>query len=156
MTMPEPNTTPYDHTQPGTVTRVVFLVAVTMICVFWWNVSAPLFTWLPFVVVMALALLCFHSLNVRLDERAVHLRFGIGLIRRSIPLETIVDATPVRNSWLAGFGIRYIGRGWMWNVSGLDAIRIDRTKGGSFFIGTDEPAALEAAINAAISKRADV
>ena len=25
--MPEPNTTPYDHTQPGTVTRVVFLVA---------------------------------------------------------------------------------------------------------------------------------
>ncbi|MAB27778.1 MAG: hypothetical protein CMJ53_00585, partial [Planctomycetaceae bacterium] len=59
-------------------------------------------------------------------------------------------------SWLAGFGIRYIGRGWMWNVSGLDAIRIDRTKGGSFFIGTDEPAALEAAINAAISKRADV
>ena len=156
MTMPEPNTTSYDHTQPGTVTRVVFLVSVTMICVFWWNVSAPPFTWLPFLVVMALALLCFHSLNVRLDERAVHLRFGIGLIRRSIPLETIVDATPVRNSWLAGFGIRYIGRGWMWNVSGLDAIRIDRTNGGSFFIGTDEPAALEAAINAAISKRADV
>ena len=123
--MPEPNMTPYDHTQPGTVTRVVFLVAVTMICVFWWNVSAPLFTWLPFVVVMALALLCFHSLNVRLEERAVHLRFGI----------------------------RSIGRGWMWNVSGLDAIRIDRTKGGSFFIGTDEPAALQAAINAAISKR---
>ena len=154
--MSSSNTTIYDHTQPGTVTRVVFLVTISPLCLFWWFVSAPIFTVLPFFVLIVLGTLTFHSLNVRIDERAVHLRFGIGLIRRSIPLETIVDATPVRNSWLAGFGIRYIGRGWMWNVSGLDAIRINRTKGGSFFIGTDEPAALEAAINAAISKRADV
>ena len=154
--MREPNTTIYDHTQPGTVTRVVFLVTIPLLCLFWWFVSAPIFTVLPFGAVMVLGLLCFHSLNVRIDDRAVHLRFGIGLIRRSIPLETVVGGTPVRNSWLAGFGIRYLGRGWMWNVSGLDAIQVDRTRGGPFFIGTDEPDALEAAITGVISKRNDV
>jgi hypothetical protein len=119
-------------------------------------VSAPIFTVLPFFVLIVLGTLTFHSLNVRIDDQAVHLRFGIGLIRRSIPLETIVGCEPERNSWLTGWGIRYHGRGWLWNVSGLDAIRLDLTKGGPFFIGTDKPEALEAAINAAIPKRADV
>ena len=154
--MSSSNTTIYDHTQPGTVTRVVFLVTISPLCLFWWFVSAPIFTVLPFFVLIVLGTLTFHSLNVRIDDQAVHLRFGIGLIRRSIPLETIVGCGPERNSWLTGWGIRYHGRGWLWNVSGLDAIRLDLTKGSPFFIGTDKPEALEAAINAAIPKRADV
>ena len=153
--MSSSNTTTYDHTQAGTVTRVVFLVTIPPLCLFWWFMSAPMFTVLPFLVLMALGALTFHSLNVRVDDEAVHLRFGIGLIKRSIPFETITGCAPERTSWLTGWGIRYHGRGWLWNVSGFDAIRVDRSKGGSFFIGTDQPDALEAAITAGLSSGHD-
>ena len=49
-----------------------------------------------------------------------------------------------------GFGIRYVFDGWMWNVSGLDAVQLTLPDGKHFRIGTDEPKALEAAINQAI------
>ena len=145
-------TTTYDHTQAGTVIRV-FLLLIPGICMFWGLVSVPFLTLLPFILVVGFAGLNFHSLNVRVDDEAIHLRFGIGLIRRSIPFETITGCAPERTSWLTGWGIRYLGRGWLWNVSGFDAIRVDRSKGGPFFIGTDQPDALEAAIRAGISTR---
>ena len=45
--MSSSNTTTYDHTQAGTVTRVVFLVTIPPLCLLWWFMSSPMFTVLP-------------------------------------------------------------------------------------------------------------
>ena len=137
----------YDHTQPGTVVRVLCLVMML-----WLVVVAVLSIWILYLVagIMVLLMLLFHSLNVRITEDEIDLRFGVGLLRKSIPLESVDSCRAVRNSLMYGFGIRYVFDGWMWNVSGLSAVQLTFTDGKHFRIGTDEPAALESAINNAI------
>ena len=137
----------YDHTQPGTVIRVICVVMLL-----WLLTAAVLFTWVLYIVVglLLVTMLLFHSLNVRVDDDSIQLRLGIGLLQKTIPLETVQSCRPVRNSLLYGYGIRYVFDGWMWNVSGLDSVQLTFTDGKHFRIGTDEPARLEAAINEAI------
>lgn len=97
-------------------------------------------------VVVALIIGNFGSLNVRVDSKAVTLSFGVGLISRTIPLDRIEAVEEVRNRWWYGWGIRLTPRGWLWNVSGLDAVELRYRGGGVFRIGTDDPAGLRAAL----------
>jgi len=103
-------------------------------------------------VVIALIALFFISLTVSVDEQCVKLSFGIGLISRRIPLERIESASPVRNSWWYGLGIRLTPHGWMWNVHGLDAVELTYTGGRRFRIGTADPQGLSTAIDAACAE----
>ncbi len=104
--------------------------------------------------ILAVSLLLFHSLAVEVDERWVHVAFGVGLIRRSIPLERIASCDVVRTPWYFGWGVRYVFRGWMWNVSGFDAVELTYRSGGHFRIGTDDAASLAAAIDRACAAAA--
>ena len=89
----------------------------------------------------------FSRLTVEVTETEIRVAFGIGLIRRTIPLSNVASCEPVRNKWYYGWGIRYIGKGWMWNVTGLDAVELQYQSGSAFRIGTDEPRKLAQAIN---------
>jgi hypothetical protein len=80
------------------------------------------------------------------DHEAIRLRFGVGLIRKRIPLRDVQAWREVRNPWYAGWGIRMGPGGVIWNVSGLDAVELALPEGRHFRIGSDEPAALAAAI----------
>jgi len=84
----------------------------------------------------------FHGLRVTVDSRDIQLRFGIGIIRKRIPLESIASARMVRNKWWYGFGIRLTPHGWLWNQHGLDAIELCYQNGKFFRIGTDDSQAL--------------
>jgi hypothetical protein len=88
----------------------------------------------------------FGWLTVTVDGGALTARFGIGLFRKRIPLRAIRGAAPVRNKWYYGWGVRLGPWGWMYNVSGLDAVEIELQDGGRFRLGTDEPEELERAI----------
>jgi hypothetical protein len=91
--------------------------------------------------------LLFMSLTVIVDPSFVKLSFGVGLIRRTIPMARIESALPVRNSWWYGLGIRLTPHGWMWNIQGLNAVELTYTDGGRFRIGTPDPEGLSSAIN---------
>jgi len=91
----------------------------------------------------------FASLTVVVGDAAVFVRFGPGLIRRSFALTDIRAVRTVRNRWYYGWGIRLLPRGWLYNVSGLDAVEIELADGRAHRIGTDEPEALAAAIQQA-------
>jgi len=58
----------------------------------------------------------------------------------------IEDATPVRNHWFYGWGIRLTPHGWLYNVSGLGAVEIVLSSGKHYRIGTDRPEELAQAI----------
>lgn len=96
--------------------------------------------------VLGLALVFFSTLTVVVSDAALDVFFGPGLIRRRINLRDVRDARVVRNPWYCGWGIRWIGRGWMWNVSGLRAVELEFGDGRRFRIGSDEPEALLAAL----------
>ncbi|NER33375.1 MAG: hypothetical protein F6J93_04805 [Oscillatoria sp. SIO1A7] len=105
-------------------------------------------SWIPFLTLAGLLLIgiLFGTLTVEIDESKISCWFGFGLIRKEFLLAEVTDAVAVKNLWFYGWGIRYIPRGWMFNVSGLDAVEITSTSGKHFRIGTDEPRKLESAI----------
>jgi hypothetical protein len=72
--------------------------------------------------------------------------FGPGIWRKHIARGDIASVAAVRNPWWYGFGIHRTPRGWLYNVGGLDAVEIALVGGRTLRIGTDEPAALTAAL----------
>jgi len=75
-------------------------------------------------VINGIVFALFHSLTVRVSRSVIALSFGVGLIRKQFPIGDISSASIVQNRWYNGFGIRKIRGGWLYNVSGFDAIEI--------------------------------
>ena len=101
--------------------------------------------------VLAVVLALFSTLTVTVDDTAVHLSFGLGVLRREVHLDEIVAARAVRNSWIAGWGVRVIPHGRLYNVGGFDAVELQLDSGRVVRVGTDEPAALLAAVQRALA-----
>lgn len=111
----------------------------------------------PFLLIilaaLAVSLLLFSILTVEVDGEEVSVRFGVGLIRKRFPLSEIESHSAVRNPWYYGWGLRRTPIGWLYNVSGLEAVEITLKDGRKVRIGTDDPAGLDAAIGAALSNK---
>jgi hypothetical protein len=88
----------------------------------------------------------FGSLTVEVDEEEVRHWFGPGFWKKSYQLLDIETAKVVRNSWFWGWGIRLTPNGWLYNVSGLDAVQLQLRSGRTLRIGTDDPQGLVEAI----------
>jgi len=99
-------------------------------------------------------LLLFGSLTVTIGGGEVSARFGIGLIRKTIPLSEVRSVGVVKNPWLLGWGIRFFPGGTLYNVSGLHAVELRMVDGRAYRIGSDQPHALEAALRALIRETA--
>lgn len=96
----------------------------------------------------------FGRLSVELNDREAALAFGPGLLKKRIDLAEVRAVRAVRNRWYMGWGIKYFGGGWMWNVSGLDAVELEFRDGRRFRIGTDDPAGLAQALEARLPQAA--
>jgi hypothetical protein len=138
----------YRHSQVGWVMLGVF-AGTTLVVLTLLSGEAAAAARLPLLVVAALVLPLFGALTVEVDRETIRLRFGIGLIRKRIPLADVSGWRAVRNPWYCGWGIRLGPRGVLWNVSGFDAVELDLPAGRHFRIGTDEPELLVSALTQA-------
>jgi hypothetical protein len=142
----------YKHTQIGWVTLAV-CVGIVILFQLLPTPHAPRAILLPVITLVALSIVALMgTLGVEVDEALVRIKFGVGLIRKSFRLEEIQACRPVRNRWWWGWGVRLIPGGWLYNVSGLDAVELVMTNGKVFRIGTDEPQVLSDFIQARLSK----
>ncbi len=66
-------------------------------------------------------------------------RFGPRFICQQILLDEITAAERFRTNALEGWGIHPSRFGWLYSVSGFDAVAIKLKNGKSFCLGTDEP-----------------
>ena len=103
--------------------------------------------------VLSAAVLVFCSLTVTVDPAHVTVRFGLTPLRKRIRLADIASFEAVRNPWYFGWGIQRYGPGWLYNVSGFEAIEIVRTDGKELRIGTDDSQGLLRALSAAVGER---
>ena len=141
----------YRRSQFGTVIVVglsvgLVLVGYGILATGWELMTVLLLS--AFVVGLAL----YHSLTIEIREGRLACFFGPGVIRRDFSLEEIVDARHVRNHWYNGFGIRRTASGWMYNVSGFDAVEISLKSGKHFRMGTDRPEEVVKAITDALNR----
>ena len=146
--MDEVGMTEYRHTQVGTLVLVLSGIVLILLATLMITIEAHPIA----VVVVILLLLCiamFNSLTVEVTDIAVRVRFGPGPIGKSFRLSAIRQVRTVRNPWYYGWGIRWFPRGWLFNVSGFDAVELVMLDGRVYRIGTDQPGGLLAAINRA-------
>jgi hypothetical protein len=101
--------------------------------------------------ILALCAFLFSSLTIRVTDRALCWHFGPGLIRKEVPLSEIQEVEPTRTSFMCGWGIHLTPRGWLYNVSGFQAVTVRLKSGKGFLLGTDEPERLCHAISLALS-----
>lgn len=141
----------YQHTQWGKVILISMLIGVGgfLIATSLDPRVPPAMSWVVFVAMAGTAYL-FGSLTVTLDGESLRCHFGPGLIHRTIPLREIRDIQPIRIPWMYGWGIRLTPQGWMFNVSGLDAVKLTLAGGKHFLIGTDDPEGLTRAVRSAL------
>ena len=137
----------YRHTQIGAVVVGSLAASALVLAGLGLANHDPVFTWGGSILMGGAALL-FYNLTVEIDATHLTFRFGIGLIRKRVPLAEIVAVQPVHNSWLYGWGIHRTPHGWLYNVSGWEAVEITLTSGKRFRLGTDEPRRLAQAIQA--------
>lgn len=133
-----------EYTQIGTICIAIFLpiLIIKGFLIFKLGVSEKpesiilILIWL----LLFLCLLTFYKLTIKISDNSVSFKFGIGWFGKSYQLSEISSCAAVKNSWLAGIGIRWMGNGWLYNVSGLKAIELTfKNKNSVVRIGTDQP-----------------
>jgi hypothetical protein len=98
--------------------------------------------------------LLFATLTVEVDAREIRVRFTGGIVRKRVPVAEVSRHRAVRNPWYYGWGIHKLRGGWIWNVSGFDAVELVLGDGSVWRVGTDDPDALERAIAAVVPSAA--
>ena len=99
------------------------------------------------VILLIIVLWLFGSLTVEVSGEELRHYFGPGFWKKTYLLQDIETSKQVRNSWIFGWGIRITPHGWLYNVSGLDAVQIQLSSGKTFRIGTDDPKGLLEAVS---------
>ena len=141
----------YRHRQRASLPLLFAALALAALVVLLLVAGAPTLATVVLLVFFAF-LAQFWQLTVTVTREAVRIEFGWGLIHRTVPTDSIKSAKPVRNRWYYGWGIRLYPGGWLYNVAGLDAVEVVLSAGRKVRIGTDEPAALTRAIEAAAGR----
>lgn len=143
----------YKHTQPGTWLLIFFAIAASLIIFSQGGITVNS-SWIALVILVPASVI-FSSQTIKIDQGSLIWHFGFGFWKKQLALTDIVSAEAVRNKWYYGLGIRYTPRGWLYAVSGLDAVEIQKQDGSVVRLGTNEPETLQAAIQQHIAQRSE-
>lgn len=146
----------YKKTQIGTL-FIVFM------CVFVLLISIPAFlgkgiqvlTSTPFLVsygLIFIIVLLFFQMQMKLTPEGVRITYGIGIIRIFLPIDKVHRIESIRTKWYWGLGIRYTPDGVLYNIQGLQAVRVYYEIGGqkkTVMLGSAAPGELARALEKA-------
>ena len=115
----------YKHTQIGYLIIFVLFAATVFVAIT--GIAAPSDRGVLVIdgIIELILLICaivFSKLTIKVGEATLHACFGIGLICKKVPLSEILGCESIRIRWWYGWGIHLTPYGWLYNVSGLDAV----------------------------------
>jgi hypothetical protein len=107
--------------------------------------------WLPWALVgvLAGAFLLVGWMRVSVDDRVVRVVMGIGLLRKTVQVSDIRKADVVRTRVWWGWGVHLTPAGWLYNVGGRWAVRLELVSERPYMIGSADPEGFHDAIEAA-------
>lgn len=140
--------THYRHRQPGHLIRAVFAAISAVLLVMTLRLEPGQTQVLLAGLTAALALTgwLFSSLTVEVTDDVIRWYFGPGFWKKYISRDDITSAVAVRTKLRYGWGIRRIPKGWLYNVSGRQAVALAMGSGQITMIGSDEPEKLVRAL----------
>jgi len=136
----------YRHTQTGLLLRWMTLPAAIGLFFAGLVAGKAFLILLPAIALGAISWV-FSSLTVEVSGDELVWFFGPGFWRKSIARSEIESAMPVQNRWWWGWGIHLTPRGWLYNVSGFDAVEVSLRDGTTLRIGSNQARCLADAIN---------
>jgi hypothetical protein len=136
----------------GSVAGLGLALAVTL------SLSAATLDAVPWLVaalfgLLALGLLTYSTLTVQVTADRILVRFGIGFIRKAIDLADVVGCQVVRTPSWWGWGLHWTPSGWLYNVSGRAAVRLELKSERPVMVGSDEAERLKEAIDLRLQQR---
>ena len=132
----------YEHTQPAiTVLIITGAIALSFLCVGVFQKQL-----LIGGAILVIISWLFRSLTIEVTEMELIWKFGGGWLRKRVPLREIASVKIVRTNVLEGWGIHITRFGWLYNVSGFEAVAITLNSGKRFALGTDEAEKLVSAL----------
>ena len=139
----------YEHTQIGYL--IITALSITLFFIVYLMVTLG-FNWTAIMVliILGVSLKSFATLKTIIEDDVLELRFGLGIIRKKFFLKDIESYQIVKNPWYYGWGIHITPQGWLYNVSGPYAVKINMKTGKKYMIGTDVPNELANAIKKSI------
>lgn len=106
-----------------------------------------------FVLSLLFVFAMFSDFKTVIVDNKILLKYGIGLLKKEIDVSRISSVKVVRNKWYYGWGIRYYGRGWMWNYKGLEAVELQfKDRKSTFRIGSGKAEELKECLNTLLSE----
>ena len=141
----------YKHTQTSYMILFIIMILIGYFSYILISINFdPRQAMVMFLIVFIL--ISFTSLTLAIDNEAIQLKYGFGMIRKRFVLKNIESVKTAINPWYYGWGIHYlpIVKIWVFNITGRNTVEIVMKNGKKFRLGTDEPKALEQAIRNAI------
>ena len=135
--------TRYQHTQIG---HVIIWSILAIILIASGGLAGHHTSPIIISIILLVCLVLFCRLKITIEDETLCASFGPGIIRKKVRLEEIVRCDPIRIRWWYGWGIHLTPYGWLYNVSGLDAVAIMLRDGRKFALGTEDPDGLVNAI----------
>jgi hypothetical protein len=138
-------------TQRGTFIIVLFgsfILLFTGVLAYLGYNDPAMYILLPVILLFAICIGFFYKLTITVTDVRLTFNLGFGMIRKSYLLSEIESVKPVRNPVFYGIGIKMIPHGWLYNVSGLDAVEVKfKNRKSVVRIGTDQPVNVSNYIN---------
>jgi hypothetical protein len=135
----------YKHTQIGYVTLSLGAAAFFIALELFFRKASGVSLLIGLTAILLMVGL-FGTLTVEIRDGLLKFRFGLGLIRKNLKIGAIETCEIVKNPWFYGWGIHATSKGWIYNVSGFQAVEIFMKDGRRLRIGTDEPEILRRVI----------
>jgi hypothetical protein len=138
--------TPYRHTQAGTVVRWAVLAGLLPLPALYLLPIPPMLVVVIVTVLVSVpVLLIFLLWSLTIEVSPAHFKFwfGPGWIGKTVPMARVAGCEPMDKKIMA-WGIHWAGptKGWLYNVSGFQAVVVSLEDGTRFMVGTDEPQAV--------------
>lgn len=119
----------YDHTQKGVIQPILLaLAAICLVIAVATRHSPPYLTVFLITSIVCIVLSFAHRYLAVCDGGdRLAVRFGpLPLFKKTIPYAEITAVEQDRSSFLAGWGIHWTRKGWLWNIGGFDCVRIHK------------------------------
>lgn len=102
---------------------------------------------------LVLALALYSTLTVEVDAQEIRVRFGVGFYRRTVPLADVLRCDLVQTRVWWGVGLRWTPAGWLYNIGGRDAVRLELMRERAVMIGSNDVDRLKTVIDAQLALR---
>ncbi|MEM7358176.1 MAG: helix-turn-helix transcriptional regulator [Pseudomonadota bacterium] len=139
----------YFNIQLGVALIAIFVAAIAISA---WFLNQDKMTHSAFItmcVFLTVVCVLFATLTTRVTAEYLQWHFTFGFLGKKLALQDIASHRVVRNKVWWGLGLRLLPKGWLYCVSGLDAVEVVHKDGRITRIGTDEAPALDQAIQRA-------